>query len=601
MTTHYGLSRSSVRRGQAKRIPVFLATGVYVCLICLSAFGQAAECVFVQLPVEAIGLDDDFHPSNRYVDGARIVALREGELENLTEGFASACDPALSFDAKTMMFSAKRKTGDSWSLWRMDLASGSVEAIDVGVSDCVSPLYTGDLFHLNDEAPSSRMVFVSKGHGGIDERGAGPAYSLYACWLDGSGLQRLSYNLSADFDPCVTVNGRLAFSSWQAFGGASAPAGKVPLLAVNIDGADMMMYYAEPGLPRYRLHPGASTSHVYFVESINPDALGGGALRRVSQRRPYRSDETLTGQGIYAFPNQIDDARLLVSYRASEDEAYSLHRLDVNDSEAMALVHADEHYHCVDAHAVVERAVVDGRSSVVNVEKRSGAIYCVNVYESQNDELYAMPPGAIKRVRVIEGLPVKQSLWNPDAYAASRIVGYAPVEEDGSFHITAPADTPLALQLLDANGVAVDTHRSWMWVRPGERRGCIGCHEDPELAPPNRLPHAVVKPAVDLTLTTERRRVVDFKTTISPIINANCVECHNHDSELPLHDGRATYERLMAGPNALTKPGSARNSRLISTLLDGHHTPEPVEMQQLIEWVDLGAHWDLSTARDETR
>jgi hypothetical protein len=28
--------------------------------------------------------------------------------------------------------------------------------------------------------------------------------------------------------------------------------------------------------------------------------------------------------------------------------------------------------------------------------------------------------------------------------------------------------------------------QNWLWVMPSERRGCIGCHADRELTPPNR-------------------------------------------------------------------------------------------------------------------
>ena len=37
-----------------------------------------------------------------------------------------------------------------------------------------------------------------------------------------------------------------------------------------------------------------------------------------------------------------------------------------------------------------------------------------------------------------------------------------------------------------------------MWVRNNENRGCIGCHEDGELAPEDRLAEALKKPAVQM-------------------------------------------------------------------------------------------------------
>jgi hypothetical protein len=71
------------------------------------------------------------------------------------------------------------------------------------------------------------------------------------------------------------------------------------------------------------------------------------------------------------------------------------------------------------------------------------------------------------------------------------IVGEVPLEADGSFYIELLADTPVRIETLDEDGSTVRGPSAWIWVRPGERRGCIGCHEDRELAPENRVPMAV--------------------------------------------------------------------------------------------------------------
>lgn len=61
-------------------------------------------------------------------------------------------------------------------------------------------------------------------------------------------------------------------------------------------------------------------------------------------------------------------------------------------------------------------------------------------------------------------------------FEQQQILGYAPVEPDGSFKLKVPADTPLALSIVDAKGRAFQTHTNWIQVRPGERRTCDGCH-----------------------------------------------------------------------------------------------------------------------------
>jgi hypothetical protein len=61
-------------------------------------------------------------------------------------------------------------------------------------------------------------------------------------------------------------------------------------------------------------------------------------------------------------------------------------------------------------------------------------------------------------------------------FEQQQILGYAPVEPDGSFKLVVPADVPLAFSILDAKGRGIQTHLNWIQVRPGERRTCDGCH-----------------------------------------------------------------------------------------------------------------------------
>lgn len=61
-------------------------------------------------------------------------------------------------------------------------------------------------------------------------------------------------------------------------------------------------------------------------------------------------------------------------------------------------------------------------------------------------------------------------------FEPQQILGYAPIEPDGSFKIQVPADTPLALTVVDGKGRNIQTHLNWIQVRPGERRTCDGCH-----------------------------------------------------------------------------------------------------------------------------
>ena len=57
------------------------------------------------------------------------------------------------------------------------------------------------------------------------------------------------------------------------------------------------------------------------------------------------------------------------------------------------------------------------------------------------------------------------------------IVGYAPIEPDGSVKIKVPANVPLTLGVLDKDGRRISNrHQSWFQVKPGETLECVGCH-----------------------------------------------------------------------------------------------------------------------------
>ena len=82
------------------------------------------------------------------------------------------------------------------------------------------------------------------------------------------------------------------------------------------------------------------------------------------------------------------------------------------------------------------------------------------------------------------------------------------VEEDGSFYLEIDADTPIRIATMNMNGELIQGPSGWIWLRPNERRGCVGCHADPELAPDNRVPLAVKTPPV---IVSSKRKGISGK------------------------------------------------------------------------------------------
>ena len=68
------------------------------------------------------------------------------------------------------------------------------------------------------------------------------------------------------------------------------------------------------------------------------------------------------------------------------------------------------------------------------------------------------------------------------------IVGYAPIEPDGSVRVQVPANVPLSLSVVDIDGRRIGRrHRSWVAVKPGEEVACAGCHQANSEIPHGRL------------------------------------------------------------------------------------------------------------------
>jgi hypothetical protein len=96
-------------------------------------------------------------------------------------------------------------------------------------------------------------------------------------------------------------------------------------------------------------------------------------------------------------------------------------------------------------------------------------------------------------MRVTRAVPTQQgtsraAIGETD-FEMQQILGYVPIEPDGSFKVEVPADIPLGLTVVDSAGRGFQTHTSWIQVRPGETRTCHGCHSPRRDDAINVAPH----------------------------------------------------------------------------------------------------------------
>jgi len=650
-------------------------------------------CQVPDLPNGKSGLHMEQFRIVRRPNKARICTLipasPNGVVTDLTgKHFVSAIQPDISYDATKVLFSAKRtnKPGEHWNIYEMKLDGTGLRAITKNdMNDCIDPCYL----------PTGKILFSSGQPGFRDEYDRDIAKLLFTCNPDGSGAEQITFNLSGDTASIVLHDGRILFTSWQHHGDHQGTAGVFALCTVNPDGTGFMPFtgnHREMNNTKSYAQQ-LTDGRVVVVESAGHRHYNAGGLAAVHPRKPLTAIKVLTpGQiynghnlaGRYASPYPLPDGGMLCSYspgRATgmlrtdpfEEPHLGVYRFDFKAGRAGKLVYDDPKCQDYDAIAIYPRPVPPIIPSMVIPGAKTGTFLCVNPYLSDRKptkravvgELPPAKTGEIRAVRVVEGFGIEDKNRKKhrdfvidmlqmsfgsgsnsgNNFEQKRILGYAPCEPDGSFHIEVPSDTVLSLQTLDARGMAIETQLTWVWVKPGEKRMCIGCHENRETALANldclamhRRPHFVAPPP-------EKRRTVDFRRDIMPIIVKRCVKCHGKATpagglHLPAgfelvfhrtgHTGRRingaffnqAYESLLqAGPNRVGRlviSNSARHSPLIWRLygkqLDFTDSRVPykkpcrqmppekplteAEKKLFVEWIDIGAQWDNIPGED---
>jgi hypothetical protein len=248
------------------------------------------------------------------------------------------------------------------------------------------------------------------------------------------------------------------------------------------------------------------------------------------------------------------------------------------------------------------------------------------------------PVGSVDQVMVIEGIPTfpgNNMGISTTEFERKRIIGVAPVEADGSFHVRVPANTPISFNVLDSEGRSFVTKRNWIYARPGEQfTRCAGCHGD-RGTPGSTNTLALARAATDLDVPVGSREVVNFETTLQPVVTAKCTGCHQ--PTYVWSDSTAKYDTLAAPGNLdlrmvavrdsamnfdfpqayislaggsegmmasnVVTPGFSRRSPLVDWLLglgsragqpahpEGPQALTEAEKRQFKIWVDLGAQY----------
>jgi len=473
-------------RNVLKLIVLFFPASV----ILLTACGKRSmEGMLIVTEMKGLNGDPDYitGESWRYLPQTRLIAIDPEDGDKapliLTSGFFSARFPEVSHDGTHLLFAAQKNQDDPWQIWEMELAGLEAHQVTNSSENSIDPAYL----------PGRRIVFCREMVN--DSLKAG--HTLFTCNLDGSDIRRITFNPATYFAASVLMDGRIICNSRQIYPSIEDPA----IMALRPDGTKAELFYkGEVSAELFGRSWETTDGKIVFIEADAGDS-GRKRLTSIRYNRPLhtRNDlsSSLPGDFLSVFP--ASNGKLLVSYRPGENEPSALYEFDTEKMILGQQIYKSAEGNIIEAVEVAIHEKPRKLPSELDHEVKTGLLLCQNINVSglkPSSGKYSLP--AADRIEIIG---IDSSL------------GVVEVEEDGSFYLKVSADMPFRIRTLNSAGNVINGPGSWYWVRPNERRGCVGCHEDHEMTPANRYSLAVGKKpvAVPVHLTNISEKKVELE------------------------------------------------------------------------------------------
>ncbi len=548
-------------------------------------------------------------------------------------------DPDVSFDGRRILFSMRQNPKDDYHLYEIDADGSGLRQLTFGsgLSD-IDPIYL----------PSGQILFTSTREPKYCMCNRHIMGNLFTMDADGANIQQIGHSTLHEGHAALLPDGRVIYDRWEYvdrnFGDAQG------VWVTNPDGTNHAIYWGNntnsPGaVLDARPIPG---TELFIGNFSSCHDRPWGALAIVDRRRGLDGREPvlrtwpanaidLIGKGNYDTfkkvnpkyedPYPLSDELFLCSRTTGQGEQVGIFLIDLAGDET--LLHS-EAPGCFDPMPLGPRSTPPAIPPRIDLAQDEGSFYVENVYLGSGME--QVQPGSIKSLRVVES-PEKR-FWTHTAYNGGtgtqapgmawddfnnkRIIGTTPVHPDGSVYFKVPADTFVYLQLLDEQGMMVQSMRSGTIVRPGETMGCVGCHE-------NR------RTTITATYTGSAQlggpkplepwhgppRLFNYVAEVQPVFDKHCVSCHDYD--LPAGEKlnlagdlgllfntsyselrRKDYVRVVgAGPFQVqtAKTWGSHASPLAKILREGHGDPEIDEkidlasedFDRIVTWIDINA------------
>lgn len=421
---------------------------------CSEKLANEGKVVFTQLPVKSVNVDEINSIENKYISDMKIAMAEIGEglqnIEILTSEFHSARSPEISFDGLIMVFSAQKSEGDTWQIWTLNLESKELYQVTDSRTNCTDPTWLpiGDIVF-------SKLMTGEK---------ALKYHALFTIGADGCCEQRITFQPHEDVNATVLHDGRVLVASKQV--------------------------YPEDGQHKYlALRPDGTKAEAFYLADMNSSLLGkvaedgngkvlfteSSVLTAVNFSRPLHSKSTILNSdlGVINSIYSIDNNNLLISIKKPVEQTFGISVVNPNEPSQEKFYYNDTEYHAVEAVTIKVRSTPRKLPSRVNLDLNSGFFFSMNA-----DASVIVADRKTSKVQVL---------------GMNDMLGETAVAKDGSFYMELTADRPVRFQTIDEDGEVLRGPSSWMWVRPNERRGCAGCHQDREIAPDNVVPKAMEK------------------------------------------------------------------------------------------------------------
>jgi hypothetical protein len=418
----------------------------------------------------------------RYPPGSRVVVVQPPKIiQVLSAGLTSAGSPVVSPDNRRIYFAGKASAEASWQIYETKSSGGKPRAVTAVPSGAMDPALSS----------KGELVFSSP----VPRRGQmwnAPTPSALYAQRETEPPRRLTFGPKSAVAPTVLADGRILFISALTAADTNAPL-HLGLFTVNNDGTEITRFALDRDGAAYVHRPREiGDGRVAFLAS----AAGGEMDWRaesVRLARPFHSLTPLVNVAANRCGSVEPSGRngLLVCLesrgmaRPAMQGSFGVFQVS---GQAVQMLFDDPAWHEIEAVPLLPRPQPMGHISVMSAVKKTGIILCMDANFHRDRRVQTGQLPRAERVRVLAG----------GETGALRTLGELPLEADGSFIAEVPADTLLGFETLAADGRVVYQQPPALWVRAGENRSCVGCHEPYNRSPRNYRPLAANRPPVRL-------------------------------------------------------------------------------------------------------